>query len=111
MIGKLKRHRRVVPKDVVVDIVLDEKLARQIFHDGVDSNVASQSFGKMRYDDVHSRLCFAHVETRGAVTEDWLFNKEDATFPGTTGQKMLWALINEIPAQVRKADEVCLTGW
>jgi len=60
---------------------------------------------------VNSRIRLPHFEAHRAVPVDWFFYKEDATLFGTTRQKMLWALIHEIPAQVREADKVCLTGW
>src|SRR6185503_14168783 len=106
-----ERHRCVIPEDILVDFLLEEKLARHLFHDRVDRDFASQSFRQVRHDDVNSRIRLPHIEAHRAVREDGFFYKEDATLPGTTRQKMLWALIYEIPTQVREADKICLTGW
>src|SRR5690348_14025158 len=111
---KLERHRRVVPEDVFLNAMSHEKLARQIFHHCVDGDLASESFGQVWHHNVNSRIRLPHIEAHRAVPEDWFFNKEDAMLSGTTRQKMLWALIHEIPAQVREDDQICLAcvaGW
>jgi len=33
---------------------------------------------------VNSRIRLPHIEAHRAVPEDWFFDKEDATLPGTT---------------------------
>src|ERR1041384_354494 len=104
MMRKAERHRRVVPEDVFINVMSEEKLTRQIFHDGVDRDLASESFRQMWHDNVNSRIRLPHIEAHRAVPEDRFFYKEHATLSGATRQKMLWPLIHEIPAQVREDD-------
>src|SRR6185369_14090484 len=114
MIGKVQRHRRVVPENVFLDAMSEKELARQIFHDGVDGDLASESFRQVRHDNVNSRIRLPHIEAHRAVPEDRFFDKEHTTLSRTTRQKMLWALINKVPAQVREHDHIglpCLAGW
>ena len=84
MIREAERHRRVIPEDVLVDVVIDEKLTRHLFHDGVDRDLASESFRQVRHDNVNSRIRLPHIEAHRAVPENWFFYKEDAMLFGTT---------------------------
>src|SRR6185295_14510438 len=100
VIGETERHRRVVPEHVVVNLVIEEQLARHLFHDGIDRYFASQSFRQVRHNYAQSRFCFAHHQTHGAVTEYRFFYIEDSTTFSGTAQKMLRTLVDKIPAQV-----------
>jgi hypothetical protein len=60
----------------------------------------------VRYDNVHTGLRLANFEAHRAVAEDRFFYKEDATILRATRQQMLRTLVNKVPSEMGKADEI-----
>ena len=107
MIGKRQRHRRVVPENVFLDLVLQKKLPNHLSHDRVDGDLAAQSVGQVRHNHAHARVCFAQFEPHRSVSKDRFFDKEHASLARATRQQMLRTLVNKIPTQMREANEIC----
>jgi hypothetical protein len=61
-----------------------------------------------RHDDVQAVAARRDVETRLPLAEDRLLDEEDAPPLGEAAQQVLRPLVDEVPAQVREADEVRL---
>jgi hypothetical protein len=101
------RHRRVVPEYVLVDSLVGEESVEQLALRALRL-FRAQAFGQARDDDAQLVLAAAHVEARLALAVDRLFDEVDAALAREAAQKMLRPLVDEIPTQVRKADEVNL---
>src|SRR6476619_1273345 len=104
--SKTERHRRVIPKDVLRDIMIDKELARHLSHARVYCDFASQSVRQVRYNDAYAGVRFADLEPHRSGTKDWFFDKKDSTILRATRQKMLWTLKHKVPTQMRKANEI-----
>ena len=91
------RHRRVVPENVIADVVLDEEpINHPALHHG-KRLFAFEFVRQARDDDADSTLALRDIKSHRAIIEDRLFDKEDAADFRKATQEMLWTLINEIP--------------
>src|ERR1043165_5599890 len=60
----------------------------------------------MRDNNFQIRFAFTNIEAHRAVIEDGFFYKEDAPIPSAAFQQVLRTLIDKIPTQMRKDNQV-----
>jgi hypothetical protein len=85
--------------------VFPEVLAKQLRLDAA-CVPGAQCGGQVRDEHANPVLANGNVEACGPFAANWFFNKKDAVHSSTARQKMLRPLKDEIPSQVRQADDV-----
>ncbi len=97
---------------MIVDAVLGEELVEQRALHGVERLFAREVARHVRDDDVQAPFAAADFEPRlRLVREDRLLDEEDAAPAREAAQEVLRPLVDEVPAQVRQADEVRRFGF
>src|SRR5688572_28719717 len=99
MLGKGKRHRRVVPKQIIGNPLLQNHIVQKQFSDRFLRRMA-ESFRHLWNHDVHARLgTHMTFHARYAVRRNWLLNEVDTVIAREPAQEMLRPLVDESPAQ------------
>src|SRR5262245_39309596 len=104
--GEGYRRRRVVPEDVIADLVFQEEFIEQerLFYRGRFGVI--RLLAQMRRHDKHIAITPSDFQPGNRRAEDRLLNEENAPFKGRPAHQALWSLSREIPPQARQADYV-----
>src|SRR5207248_11535898 len=98
----------VVPKDVLINVVIAEEPLKHSAQYASCRNVTIKSARTIRWQNMDARLALARVEPHRSVIENRFFNEEHSAIRCGALQQMLWPLINPVPAEVRKANQIGL---
>jgi hypothetical protein len=102
----LLRHRRVEPEQRRAHALARQKPAHELALDLLGARLAVLA-RQARREHAHARVDRGHVERRrGVVVERGLLDEEDAPPLGASGHQMLRTLKDEVPAEMRQADDV-----
>src|SRR5262245_10924594 len=90
---------RVVPEDVIADLVFEEEFIEQerLFYRRRLGVI--RPLTQTRRHDNHPAVAPSNVQSRNHRAEDRLFHEENAPFKGRSAHQMLRSLAHEIPSQ------------
>src|SRR6266511_2341772 len=104
--GEGHRRRRVVPEDVIADLVFQEEFIEQerLFYRGRFGVI--RPLAQTRRHDKYSAIAPPDVQPLNRRAEDRFLYEENAPFAGRPAHQVLWSLAREIPSQARQANYV-----
>src|SRR5262245_39111865 len=104
--GEGHRRWRVVPEDVIADLVFQEEFFEQepLFYRGRFGVI--RPLAQTRRHDKYSAIAPPDVQPRNRRAEDRFLYEENAPFAGRPAHQVLWSPAREIPSQARKANYV-----
>ena len=110
MAAERQCHRRVVPEHIEIDAVRRNRLVHERAQ-RTGGERRGQPTRQMRHDDRDAAAIDGRRDVRAVRgIEQRFFKEEHAPLARAAAEKMLWALVNEIPSQMREAKEIARVG-
>jgi len=89
-----------------MNVMIHKHPQHHVMQHGGLRHFTAQAFRQMRDNNFQISFAFTNVQAHRAVIENGFFNKEDAPILSAALQQVLRTLIDEIPTQMRKDNQV-----
>lgn len=102
----MKSHRRVVPSDKISDLMRGEVCVQQytLAFDLLALRHPRRQHGR-QYTDILSRVCQLQIRALSGF-DHGLLPKVNCSLSCKPGEQMLWALVNKVPTEMTKANDL-----